>query len=671
MLYIAPLKALINDQYERLTELCQDVDIPIWRWHGDVSQSQKRKMLKHPSGVLQITPESLESFMINKHMDIPHLFSGLKYIVIDELHSFLRSDRGGQTFCLIERLSKLANVNPRRIGLSATIGNLEVAGKFLGAGSNRKTNAPKVQNAPQIWHLSMEHFYKTDPQASSDDFDPNYVEPKTDKAPELADPGMGYIFEHTRGKKCLVFTNSREECEAVCQGLRGYCSYNHEPDRFMIHHGNLSTALRETAEAAMKDEDVYMTTCATATLELGIDIGKLESAFQIDAPFTVSGFLQRMGRTGRRDNPPEMHFVMREEHPESRAMLPELMPWSLLQGIALVQLYAEQKWVEPPEPNRLPYSLLYHQTMSTLASSGEMTPAELASRVLTLSYFHNVSQEDYRILLKYLLKTGHIEWTENGGLIVGLAGERVVNNFKFYAIFQENEEFSVHTGSEELGTIVKPPPVGDKIAIAGRVWVVEDIDIKRHQVYCHEVDGRIPAYFGDVPGDIQPEILQRMKKILNEKTMYPYLMQNAKARLTQTRDTASAANLLKKNLINLGGNMWCLFPWTGTYAFLALECLIRIKCGKKLNIRSFNSSRPYFMYFSMDASEEEVWRILGEEAAKDFEPLDLVYSNEVPGIDKYDQYLPKELLRKEFAYSILDVNEMKHCVKEMVNNYLL
>lgn len=671
MLYIAPLKALINDQYERLTELCQDVDIPIWRWHGDVSQSQKRKMLKHPSGVLQITPESLESFMINKHMDIPHLFSGLKYIVIDELHSFLRSDRGGQTFCLIERLSKLANVNPRRIGLSATIGNLEVAGKFLGAGSNRKTNAPKVQNAPQIWHLSMEHFYKTDPQASSDDFDPNYVEPKTDKAPELADPGMGYIFEHTRGKKCLVFTNSREECEAVCQGLRGYCSYNHEPDRFMIHHGNLSTALRETAEAAMKDEDVYMTTCATATLELGIDIGKLESAFQIDAPFTVSGFLQRMGRTGQRDNPPEMHFVMREEHPESRAMLPELMPWSLLQGIALVQLYAEQKWVEPPEPNRLPYSLLYHQTMSTLASSGEMTPAELASRVLTLSYFHNVSQEDYRILLKYLLKTGHIEWTENGGLIVGLAGERVVNNFKFYAIFQENEEFSVHTGSEELGTIVKPPPVGDKIAIAGRVWVVEDIDIKRHQVYCHEVDGRIPAYFGDVPGDIQPEILQRMKKILNEKTMYPYLMQNAKARLTQTRDTASAANLLKKNLINLGGNMWCLFPWTGTYAFLALECLIRIKCGKKLNIRSFNSSRPYFMYFSMDASEEEVWRILGEEAAKDFEPLDLVYSNEVPGIDKYDQYLPKELLRKEFAYSILDVNEMKHCVKEMVNNYLL
>ena len=119
----------------------------------------------------------------------------------------------------------------------------------------------------------------------------------------------------------------------------------------------------------MKNEDSLMTTCATATLELGIDIGKLERAFQVDAPFTVSGFLQRMGRTGRRGNPAEMWFVMRESHPESRAMLPEIIPWSLLQGIALVQLYLEEKWVEPPEPNRLPYSLLYHQTMSTLASS--------------------------------------------------------------------------------------------------------------------------------------------------------------------------------------------------------------------------------------------------------------------------------------------------------------
>ena len=665
-LYIAPLKALINDQYDRLTELCADTDIPVWRWHGDVSQTQKRKMLKHPSGILQITPESLESFMINKHMDIPHLFHGLRFVVIEELHSFLRSDRGGQTFCLIERLSKLAGVQPRRIGLSATIGNLREAAQFLGAGSGHRTVAPKVKNTRQVWRLSMEHFYQTDPQAASKGFDPTApVEPKTDEAPELADPGIGYIFEHTRGKKSLVFTNSREECEAVCQMLRSYSAAKHEPDRFLIHHGNLSPSFRQTAEDAMKDDDSYMTTCATATLELGIDIGKLEQAFQIDAPFTVSGFLQRMGRTGRRGNPPEMHFVMREEHPESRAMLPDLIPWSLLQGIALVQLYLEERWVEPPEPNRLPYSLLYHQTMSTLASGGEMSPAELASRVLPLNYFRNVSQDDYRVLLQHLVRTDQIQKTERGDLIVGMAGERVVNNFKFYAVFQENEEFSVHAGSEELGTIVKPPPVGDKIAIAGRVWVVEDIDRQRHQVYCHGVKGRIPAYFGDVPGDIHPKILARMRKVLSEDTMYPYLMKNARARLTQVRDTCNIAGLPQKQLINLGGKMWCLFPWTGSYSFLALERLLRIKCAKRLNLRGFNSARPYFMEFAMDASAEEFFQILGEEAARDFDPLDLLYPKEVPVFDKYDEYLPDDLVRKEFAQSILDIKEMRRCVAQM------
>ena len=665
-LYIAPLKALINDQYNRLTEMCADTDIPVWRWHGDVSQTQKRKMLKHPSGILQITPESLESFMINKHMDIPHLFHGLRFVVIDELHSFLRSDRGGQTFCLIERLSKLAGVQPRRIGLSATIGNLREAAQFLGAGSGHRTVAPKVKNTRQVWRLSMEHFYQTDPQAASKGFDPTApVEPKTDEAPELADPGIGYIFEHTRGKKSLVFTNSREECEAVCQMLRSYSAAKHEPDRFLIHHGNLSPSFRQTAEDAMKDDDSYMTTCATATLELGIDIGKLEQAFQIDAPFTVSGFLQRMGRTGRRGNPPEMHFVMREEHPESRAMLPDLIPWSLLQGIALVQLYLEERWVEPPEPNRLPYSLLYHQTMSTLASGGEMSPAELASRVLPLNYFRNVSQDDYRVLLQHLVRTDQIQKTERGDLIVGMAGERVVNNFKFYAVFQENEEFSVHAGSEELGTIVKPPPVGDKIAIAGRVWVVEDIDRQRHQVYCHGVKGRIPAYFGDVPGDIHPKILARMRKVLSEDTMYPYLMKNARARLTQVRDTCNIAGLPQKRLINLGGKMWCLFPWTGSYSFLALERLLRIKCAKRLNLRGFNSARPYFMEFAMDASAEEFFQILGEEAARDFDPLDLLYPKEVPVFDKYDEYLPDDLVRKEFAQSILDIKEMRRCVAQM------
>lgn len=675
-LYIAPLKALINDQFVRLNGICEEGGIPVWHWHGDVSQAQKKKLMKHPSGILQITPESLEAMLLHRHSQIPFLFGDLRFIVIDEIHSFLRGDRGGQTLCLIERLSRLAGVNPRRIGLSATIGDPELVGRFLSAGTGRGTVIPRIQSAGVKWRLSMQHFFNNGPQASDTDKDSptdasrkETPEPPTDKAPEAADPGLGYIFEHTRGHKSLVFTNSREECEVVTSTLRQYCEAMHEPDRFLIHHGNLSAAYRESAEEVMKQDESLITICTTATLELGIDIGRLERAFQIDAPFTVSSFLQRMGRTGRRGAPSEMWFVMREEHAEARALLPETIPWKLLQGIALIQLYIEERWVEPPRTGRLPYSLLYHQTMSTLASGGEMTPAELASRVLTLSYFRNVSQEDFRVLLRHLLSIDHIQLTEQGGLIVGLAGERVVNNFKFYAVFQENEEYSVRCESEELGTIVKPPPINDKIAIAGRVWVVEEVDRNRHVVYCHPVKGIVPAYFGDEPGDIHTKILERMQQLLRQTDVYAYLLGNAAARLAQVRAAAAKSGLGIKPLLPLGGKMFCLMPWLGSYAFLAMERFLRIKCAARMGLKGFDSMRPYYMQFTMQVSEEDFFRIIGEEIGKPIDPMTLLYPKETPVFDKYDDILPVELTRKGFAMGVLDIEGMRQRIRDWLSDH--
>ena len=606
--------------------------------------------------------------MINKHMEIPSLFGDLRFIVIDEIHSLLRGDRGMQTFCLIERpLSRPPDASPRRVGLSATIGQPEAAGRFLAAGSGRADGHPAVLTAGRrSGGFRWSTFSKRRPRRAKTGRIVPDLPPSSSRRPTLPPKpqtrGIGYIFAHTRGKKCLIFTNSREECEAVCQSLRQYCEANHEPDRFLIHHGNLSASYRESAEEEMKDDDSLLSVCATATLELGIDVGKLERAFQIDAPFTVSGFLQRMGRTGRRGNPSEMWFVMREDHPEPRAMLPDMIPWYLIQGIALVQLYIEERFVEPPRTGRLPYSLLYHQTMSTLASCGEMTPGELASRVLPLHCFHRVSQEDYRLLLRHLLEIDHLSRTENGGLIVGLAGERVVNNYKFYAVFQENIEYSVRSGPEELGTIVKPPPVGDKIAIAGRVWVVEEVDHKKREVYCTLVKGNIPAYFGDVAGDIHTRILERMYGVLREEKSYPYLMRHAACRLGEARDTFRKAGIEGHPLVHLGGNMWALFPWLGSYAFLALERFLKIRCGGRLGLKGLSPCRPYYMQFTMKVSEAEFYRIAAEEAEKDFDPLELVYPKEVPVFEKYDEYVPEELVRKGFALGVLDVEGMKRRV---------
>lgn len=664
-IYIGPLKALINDQFTRLTELCDEADIPVWHWHGDVAHSHKSRLMKRPSGILQITPESLEAMLLHKHAAIPKLFGDLRFVVIDEVHSLLRGDRGGQTLCLIERLSRIAGVNPRRIGLSATIGDPERTGEFLSLGTGRKTIIPKIDAKGSKWRLSMEHFYVKDVQAAEGknitDALP-VLEEKTAEAPKSADPGIGYIYEHTRGKKCLVFVNSREECETVTTTLRQYCDVQHERDRFLIHHGNLSASYRETAEGVMKDDSQYMTTVTTATLELGIDIGRLERAFQIDAPWTVSSFLQRMGRTGRRESPAEMWFVMREDEPEPRAMLPSTIPWKLLQGIALVQLYLEERWCEPPRLDRFAYSLLYHQTMSTLASCGELSPKALADRILRLHYFHRVTQEDYKILLRHLIQTDHIQKTEQGGLIVGLAGERVVNSFKFYGVFVESEEYTVRSESQELGTVVLPPPVGEKLAIAGHVWEVLDVDHKRHLVYCQQVKGSIPAYFGECPGDLHTKILQRMKTVLKENKQYPYLMKNAVARLDQARYTASHSGAADLPLINLGGKMWCLLPWVGTYQFLAMERFLKIRCGDRLGLKNFDSARPYYMQFTMKVSEEDFYRIIREEAEIDFDPLELVYPKELPLFDKYDEYLPEELVRKGFAHGVLDIQGMKDAI---------
>ena len=626
--------------------------------------------MRHPSGILQITPESLEALLLHKHAAIAKLFGDLRFVVIDEVHSLLRGDRGGQTLCLIERLSRIAGVNPRRIGLSATIGDPEGTGEFLSLGTGRKTIIPKIDAKGSKWRLSMEHFYVKDAQAAEDKQIPGalpVLEEKTDDAPANADPGIGYIFEHTRGKKCLVFVNSREECEMVTTTLRHYCELNHEPDRFLVHHGNLSASYRETAEGIMKDDSQYMTTVTTATLELGIDIGRLERAFQIDAPWTVSSFLQRMGRTGRRELPPEMWFVIREDEPEVRAMLPTTIPWKLLQGIALVQLYLEERWVEPPRLDRLPFSLLYHQTMSTLASCGELSPRALADRVLRLHYFHRITQEDYRVLLRHLIATDHIQQTEQGGLIVGLAGERVINSFKFYGVFQQSEEYTVRSESQELGTVVSPPPVGEKLAIAGHVWQVLDVDHKRRLIYCQQVKGSVPAYFGQCPGDLHTKILTRMRRVLQEDRQYPYLMKNAVARLEQARFTAAHSGAAEKPLINLGGNMWCLLPWVGTYTFLTMERFLKIKCADRLGLRNLDSARPFFIQFTMKADESAFFRVLAEEIRKPIDPMELVYPKELPLFDKYDEYLPEELVKKGFALGVLDVDGLREKVLSWEN----
>ena len=657
VLYIAPLKSLINDQFYRLEDLLDESGIPLTHWHGDVAASHKTKLLKEPSGILQITPESLEAMVMRRSNDIPRLFASLRYVVIDEIHAMIGSDRGNQVICLLSRIARLIGYSPRRVGLSATLGSLEVASEWLGAGSGRATEAPIPPRTALKWRLGLEHFYVENPneeQSSRRESDAD-----NGRRAKL-DAGYEFLYDVVYGTKALVFSNSREETEYVTATLRQIARSRADSDVFLIHHGNLSASLREDAELKMKDESITQAvTCATVTMELGIDIGRLERVAQLGAPTTVSGFLQRLGRSGRRGSPPEMIMVFREESPLPNAPLPEIIPWDLLRGIAIIDLYSEERFIEPPRIKTMPLSLAFHQTLSISASVGELSARELAERVLSLPPLSNLSKENYRELLVSMINNDYLEMTEEKGIIVGLAGERIINSYKFYAVFKDSEDYTVRCDSEEIGTITTPPPVGDRFALAGRVWEVKEIDLPRKLLFVKAVDGKMEVSWPGDSGEIHTMLLVAMRNVLFNNKSYAFLGDNARERLENARRVAANAGMDKNMLIFLGGQSYVLFPWLGTRSFRTLRRFMQ-KHSAELGIFDIQSQGCCYITFKAknDAGKN---LLLGIRSIIEREGIDteaLVADGECPIFDKYDDFIPPELLRIAYAKDRLLADEV-------------
>jgi len=650
VLYIGPIKALINDQFERLNDLLKQADIPVFAWHGDISQRRKQQLLKNPKGVLQITPESLESLLINKTSELTQLFGDLQFVIIDEIHAFMSSERGFQILCQLSRLSRFIKTPPRRIGLSATLGDYSLAEKWLSSGTNRAVITPTIQGGQRKVQLALEHFYRSH-------------EPD-DEA--LNDSYYNYIFDNSKSRKCLIFANNRTETESVVAKLRQIAKIEGLPDIYHVHHGSISAPLREAAEEAMREASTPAVTAATVTLELGIDIGQLERVIQLDAPLSVSSFLQRLGRTGRRGSPADMRFVCTEVEPSGEESLPERLPWQLLQCIAIIQLYIEERWIEPIEPIQYPFSLLYHQTMSILLGRGELSPVALAQEVLTLPSFAAITQADFQQLLRYLIDIDHIQKTENGGLIIGLMGERIVRNFHFYAVFPDNVEYVVRDESGEIGSIAMPPQLGNRFALAGRSWEVLDIDTKRKAVFVKQVDGSASISWQGGSCSIHSKILERMRNVLIEDTQYPYLQTKAKERLKAARQIAKVEGFAQENILCLDEKICCIFPWMGTVAYRTLERLLNFFVRESLDIRSIKGKSPYYLIIKLGDDRvgelrQEISSLCNQGLTED----DLVAAEEAPKLQKYDDFIPNNLLRKAFALDYLDVAELR----KLLNNW--
>ena len=659
VLYISPLKALINDQFKRLDQLLLDSNIKVTKWHGDASQTEKNKLVKNPEGILQITPESLESLLLNKRGACYQLFADLRYVIIDEVHHFMRDPRGIQVLCLLERLQRITGNIPRRVGLSATLGDINLAQNWLNTSTNRECLAPITDEGKKRIRLFVQRFVS---ETGADD---SYEASSHREHNE-------YLFKMTLDKKTIVFTNSREETEFLIANLREIAKENKAPDVYRVHHGNISAILREQTEDEMKSSADMIVTGATVTLELGIDIGSLDQVVQVGTPGNVASFAQRLGRTGRRGQVSQLLFTFVEEIVTTATDKLGPINWNFIRLIAIIELYTRDRWIEPLMPHEHPYSLLYHQTMGYLKSNGEVSSAKLAEEMLTLSAFSAITQADFKILLNHLLATNHIQKTERDGLIIDRIGEKIVNHFQFLTVFIVPEYYLVKDENRTIGTVDKIYPVGIRFSLAGMAWETVDVNTKAKVIFVKKVPGISEVDWDvDFRGELHTNLVRRMQNILLGADDYPYLSESCQERLSEIRYLANNSGLLTNLVTPLADRHYAIFPWVGTRQLFTLHYAL-LNHGIKCKMPWETS---VYLEVLFDGTPAELEAIIYDILTADMD----FYHQPFPDIGevqsryskyyKYSEFIPPQLLRKQFIEDFLDFEGLKQQLNRNIRSF--
>lgn len=647
VLYLSPLKALINDQFLRLEGLLEEAGIPVTKWHGDASPAAKKRVMKRPQGIIQTTPESLESMLMRNSSGAYKLFSDLRFVIIDEVHYFMDNDRGLQLLCLLERLARLIGYHPRRIGLSATLGDCRNAEIWLNTGSGRRCITPITHEKGRSLRLSVRFFPIKEKIPNSD-------------SKVLLQNYYDYLFESTWNKRCILFSNSKGEVEENIAHLKKIAAERRLPDNYLVHHANISPALREFTEQKMKSSEQPVCTGATVTLELGIDLGSLERIVQTGCPLTVSGLVQRLGRTGRRGGTAEMRFAFRWDMSLPPQEFYKEINWDFVMCIAMILLYTRERWIEPMYLPKLPYSLLYHQTMSWLSSQGSVKPPELARYILTLGAFKQVSKEDYLILLRHMLENGQLERAEDGSLMVGEKGEAAVNNFEFLAVFSVPSEFSVRCNAEEIGTVQTPFPEKSQFALAGQAWEVTELDLKERRIFVKHIPGISANMWQDTGNEyVHTKVMKMIRDVLRSDEEYAFLDEAAKKRLSEIRRACrNAAMAAVGSVFPITPTTYAVFPFLGTRGCMALMYELRRRGFGSVNVW-LHRYIPVCIEVKTDKDIAEIAAALEEikQSGADKYSFTIPDNCEISG--KYNDYIPRELLKKQYVEDYLDTEDMR------------
>lgn len=664
LIYVGPLKALINDQFRRMEDLCDAMEIPVTPWHGDIAASVKAKARKAPGGVLLITPESLEALFLRRGLEVPRLFAGAEAVVVDELHALLDSERGVHLRSLLARLEIAVGRRIRRIGLSATLGDMKLVNAYL------RPEAPdavrQIVSASEGRELRM--------QLRAYVVDPPEPEARGAARTEPPDPALAakravteHLFEKLRGTNNLVFAGSRGAVEFYADALRQRCEDARLPNEFHPHHASLSRERRSFVEERLKEGRLPTTAICTSTLELGVDIGDVACVGQIGAPWSVASLRQRLGRSGRRDAAAAvLRMYAIEPRIDARSDLADRLHLGLARSIAMLELLIEG-WCEPPRAGALHLSTLTHQILSVVAERGGVSAKRLYATLCDRGPFHAVDPATFAALLRQLgaPETGLIEQAPDGLLLLGPEGERQVESHRFYAVFQTPEEYRVVAESGTLGTLPVDFPLapGVTIVFAGRRWRVEAIHEREKVIEVAPDRSGKPPPFGGGVGEIHDAVAARMRRVLAGAESFAYLDTAAARLLEEAREAFLHFGLDRTDIVAPEADQRFLATWAGTAANGSL--------GLILNARGFTIRQADGMIEVQGTAAalrnlpSELEAIARGAADLDDELLSVL---EVPVAEKFHPFLGGELLMRDALSRRIDLGAAQGVAERLVSH---
>lgn len=662
VLYVSPLKALINDQFRRLQSLCETSAVVLNKWHGDVSADAKARARKRPSGIVLITPESLEALLVRRGSEAKFLFSALDAIVIDELHAFIGSERGVQLTSILNRI-EIAAGRERidRIGLSATLGDMNLAAEALrpGEGHNVKLvhgldegNGVKLQIRGYLLKGkdTATATEKSDDETIDADVD---VDGDQEEQDDMGIPAAlsADLFRFLRGDSNLLFAGSRQRVEIFADKLRRMCEDASLPNEFFPHHGSLSKTEREDVERRLRDDPRPTTAVATTTLELGIDIGDVESVGQIGPGYSVASVRQRLGRSGRRAGKSAiLRIFVIEPTPEPGGHPLDRLNLDLVQSIAMIECLKEG-WCEPPAQWGLHLSTLIHQVLALILQTGGIGPARAWQVLCERGPFRTVDRNLFAELLRCMGTPENklIEQSPDGLLMIGEFGERITESHEFYPVFSTEREYRIIHETRVLGTYPLSSPVapGETMIFSGRRWKILEIDDTTRVITVKPTRGGKPPYFSGSGGGIHDHVVATMKKVLSSDTGYPYIDKAATAMLENARSAFTELELRTRSVVPYG-NGAILFPWVGTKKLQTLNLAF---LARKFETSSFGHAIEI-----QETTKGGVESFLTEVAAGAAPSGEAIASRVAkPNLAKFDHHLSGQLMTMVTLRERLDV----------------